>query len=217
WIWEVDLNGNYSYASPKVKDILGYDVDEIVGEKIYKFMPDDERETSLAFFENMCERPEPFADRKITQIRKDGNRVIIEINGAPVYDKKGMLSGFCGYDKDITQKVMAEESLRESEERYRNLFENTQAGVFRAALDGSGFFNVNKKFAEIFGYSMKEILARPTPFRSMDSTDFAEMLHQLTEKGNVEDHEIEAVTKDGEIITYTASVRLFLKQGYVEE
>jgi PAS domain S-box-containing protein len=216
WIWEVDLYGNYTYASPKVKDILGYDASEIVGEQIYAFMPDEEIETSKEFFESMCQRPEPFSGRKITQIRKDGDRVIIEINGAPVYDKNGELSGFCGCDKDMTHKVMAEEFLRESEERYRNLFENTQAGVFRAALDGSEFFDVNKKFADIFGYSVEEIQTKPSPLSSNGSTDFAGMFQQLAEEKSVEDHEIEAVTKDGEKITCIASVKPFFRQGYVE-
>ena len=216
WVWEVDINGVYTYASPKVRHLLGYDVDEIIGIKFFDFFVDEEKKTAQAFFKERSESSEPFAGRKVTQLRKDGQRVIIEVNGAPVFNKKGRLSGWCGFDRDITEKVLAEDALMESRERYRNLFENTQAGVFRAAMAGSEFFAVNKKFAEIFGYSVEEILAKPNEFRLTNSKSMAEILRQLMEIGSVENYEIEASTKNGDLITCIASIKLFRKQKYVE-
>ncbi len=216
WVWEVDLNGVYTYASPKVKNILGYDADEIVGFKLYEFLADEEIESNRQFFKGMCEAPEPFSGRNVTQHRKDGKRVITEINGTPVFDKDGRLSGYCGCDKNITEKVMAENALRESKERYRNLFENTQAGVFQAKMDGTEFYAVNIKFAEIFGYSIEEMLAKPTEFRLTNSKEMAEIYQKLRKKGDVENYEIETLKKNGEIITCIASVKLFPERQYVE-
>lgn len=216
WVWEVDLNGVYIYTNPKVKDLLGYDVNEILGVEFFELLLDEEKESTKAFFKKMVESPAPFADRKVTQIRKDGQRVVIEVNGAPVFNKDGILTGWCGFDKDITEKILAENALRESNERYRNLFENTQAGVFRASLDGSIFFAVNKKFAEIFGYSVETIQARPTAFKLTNSKDMANIYQQLKETGKVENYEIETLTRNDDVITCLASITLFPKQEYIE-
>lgn len=216
WVWEIDINGAYTYVSPKVRDILGYNVDEVIGVKFFDFVLEEETEAHKSFFEDMCTLAQPFSGHKSTQRRKNGQRVIIEVNGSPVFDKEGNLSGWCGFDKDITEKVLAEEALMESKERYRNLFENTQAGVFRATMDGSNFFDVNKKFAEIFGYSIEEILAKPTEFRLTDSKYMAEMFRHLRDRGSVENYEMETSTKHGEKITCIASIKLFRKQEYVE-
>ncbi len=115
WLWEVDLNGKYTYASPKVKEILGYYAEEIIGVHLFDLLAKEEAQTNQAFFKDMIKQPESFSGRRVTQIRKDGTHVIIEINGAPVFDKHGHLSGFCGCDKDITQKVEAETALIERE------------------------------------------------------------------------------------------------------
>ena len=181
WVWEVDLNGAYTYASPRVKDILDYDADEINGIKFFEFLEKEDKKATQAFFREKCRRPEPFAGRRVTQRRKDGQRVTIEVNGAPIFDKNGRLSGWCGFDKDITDKVLAEEALRESEERYRNLFENAPSGVFKAELDGATFLAANKKLAEILGYSIKELQVNQAAIKLANPKDVDKILAQLTE------------------------------------
>ena len=217
WVWEVDSNGFYTYASPKVRDLLGYDADEIVGVKLFKFIADEELESTRMFFDEMCRQPQPFPNRKGTQIRKDGKRVITEISGSPVFDNSGMFSGCCGCSKDITEKILADNKLRESEERYRNLFENTEAGVFRATIDKPEFIAVNKKFAKIFGYSIEEILSKkPTEFKLTGSTEMDDIIRKVKEKGRIENYEMKTMTRDGERITCIASVRMFPQHNYVE-
>ena len=216
WVWEVDLNGVYTYASPRVKDILGYDANEINAIKFFDFLEKEDKKATQAFFREKCRRPEPFAGRRVNQRRKDGQRVTIEVNGAPIFDKHGRLSGWCGFDKDITDRVLAEEALRESEERYRNLFENAPSGVFRAELEGANFMAANKKFAEILGYSIEELQVNQSAIKLADPKDMDRILGQLTETGIVENFEIEVITKGGEIKTCLASMKLFPKLKYLE-
>ncbi|SPD75169.1 putative Transcriptional regulator GerE family [uncultured Desulfobacterium sp.] len=216
WVWEVDINGLYTYASPKAKELLGFDSHEIVGEKLFKFITDEELKTTRSFFKRMCADPKPFPNYIVTQIRKDRHRVITEISGAPVFDNSGTFCGFCGCSKDITVRTLAENELRESEERYRNLFENTEAGVFRATIDVPEFIAVNKKFAEIFGYSTDEILIRPSEFKITDSKELNDLYWLVREKGSIENYEHETVTKGGEKITCIASVKMFPQHNYVE-
>ncbi len=65
----------------------------------------------------------------------------------------------------LFKQKRTEYALRESEENYRNLFENATAGIYRSKIDGSKMLSVNNKLAEIFGYSIDEILSEPATIR----------------------------------------------------
>jgi len=67
-------------------------------------------------------------------------------------------------------------ALRESEEKYRNLFSNAQVGMYRSTLDGSAMLEVNQKLAQVFGYSVEEMLASPATMRWADPAARAEMV-----------------------------------------
>ena len=215
-VWEIDLNGVYTYAGPSVKDLLGYDIDELIGTTIFDSVAHEEKERTRGFFTDRCKKPESFSGRIVTLLHKDSRQVIVEISGTPLFDDNGKLLGWCGFDKDVTARERAEESLLESEKRYRNLFENAQAGVFRATLDGSRFLAVNKKFPEILGYSAEEMLTKVIPFNLLHQDKRHRVLQRLTDEGILEDYELEMLTKNGKTKTCLSSIRLFREEEYLE-
>jgi PAS domain S-box-containing protein len=115
WIWEVDANGVYTYASPKVKDLLGYKPEEVIGKTPFDLMPLDEAERVRAIFQDIVSSQRPFERVENINLHKDGRRVVLETSGVPFFDKKGNLSGYRGIDRDITERKMAEKALRERE------------------------------------------------------------------------------------------------------
>ena len=56
WIWQVDENAVYSYSSPKVKDILGYTPEEVIGKTPFDFMPKKEKQKVSKMFARNCEK-----------------------------------------------------------------------------------------------------------------------------------------------------------------
>ena len=60
WIWEVDQSGIYTYASPKVKDLLGYELEEVIGKTLFDFMPPDEAERVGGLFRDIVDSRKPF-------------------------------------------------------------------------------------------------------------------------------------------------------------
>ncbi len=106
--------------------------------------------------------------------------------------------------------------LRDSEKKHRNLFENVQAGVFRATLDGLRFLAVNKKFSDIVGYSIEEMLEDVMSLEIISPNDRLEMIRQLMSKGRVENFEVEAKTKNGDTKTCLTSIKLYRRQAYIE-
>lgn len=117
WIWEIDAEGRYTYASPVVEKILGYRPDEVIGRYFYDFFHSDERgELGEAAFEVFSpkKRFREFINQKVT---KDGRAVILETNGIPVVGKDGILRGYRGSDRDITERKRREEELRHAKEQ----------------------------------------------------------------------------------------------------
>jgi len=116
WIWEVDSDGFYTYASPKVKDLLGYDPEEMIGKTPFDFMPPDVAGEVKAVFQQGAASREPFAGLENVNLHKDGHPVVIETSGVPILDAKGNLLGYRGIDRDITIRKQAEQQIRQAKE-----------------------------------------------------------------------------------------------------
>jgi PAS domain S-box-containing protein len=122
FIWEVDVNGLYTYANPVVEEILGYKPEEIIDKKhFYDFFdPDIKDALRKAAFEVFSKKT-VIRNFINPNIHKNGNTVILETSGLPVIDNQGNLLGYRGSDRDITLRKKAEVALRESEERYKRM------------------------------------------------------------------------------------------------
>jgi PAS domain S-box-containing protein len=113
WVWEIDRDGFYRYTSPKVRDLLGYEPEEVVGKRPFDFMPPDERERIRNLFTGIVEARKPFSALENVNVRKDGRRIVLETSGIPIFDEKGNFSGYRGIDRDITDRKQAEQEREE--------------------------------------------------------------------------------------------------------
>jgi PAS domain S-box-containing protein len=114
WIWEVDANGLYTYASSVVETVLGYRPEEIVGRKYFYdlFHPEDREILKKGALEIMALKQsfQAFINRNV---HKDGRIVWLSTSGVPVLDAEKNLLGYRGADTDITErKRMEQEHLR---------------------------------------------------------------------------------------------------------
>jgi PAS domain S-box-containing protein len=166
WIWEVDSKGQYTYSSPAVSRILGYEPNEVIGKSFYDFFHPDEKKqlkkTALKFFS--LKRPfRRFINRNVC---KDGDTVILLTSGVPLLDAKGSLIGYRGADTDITEQYIAEEALRNSEEHLRSIMESaTGFTIYRLVYDPNSIRSmrvifVSPSFEDIVG------LAEPMKFEA---------------------------------------------------
>jgi PAS domain S-box-containing protein len=205
WVWEVDQNALYTYASPKVQDLLGYRPDEVIGKSPLDFMPPDEAKRIKSELQDLKKSHEPFSGLENMFLHKDGRQVLLETSGVPVFDQNGVFSGFRGIDRDITQRKQAEEALRQSEARFRQVVESSPLPIGLAAITGTIEY-LNRKFVETFGYTLEDIprledwfrLAYPDPaYRQMVFSQWQESLEKnalnnLTAKAR----EVEITCKD---------------------
>jgi len=115
WIWETDADDVYTYASPKVKDLLGYDADEIIGRTPFEFMPPEEAERMGRILHSIKESRSPINSLENVNLHKNGQRVILETSGVPFFDSGGHLRGYRGIARDVSGRKHVEEVLKGKE------------------------------------------------------------------------------------------------------
>src|SRR3972149_486277 len=112
WIWEIDENLNYTYASPRIKELLGYEAEEIIGKTPFNLMSPDEGERVFEELSHIVKMRLPFSRLENTNLHKDGHHVVLETSGVPIIDAFGHFKGYRGIDRDITERREIEERSR---------------------------------------------------------------------------------------------------------
>ena len=116
WIWEVDKDGRYTFASGKVKEILGYEPSELIGKTHFDLMPEDEAKRVGEIFKEIISEKKPIVDLENWNLSKQGEKVNLLTNGVPLLNESGELIGYRGVNKDITKHKIAEEELKKAHE-----------------------------------------------------------------------------------------------------
>jgi PAS domain S-box-containing protein/putative nucleotidyltransferase with HDIG domain len=125
WVWEVNEKLVYTYVSRKIRDILGYEPEEVVGKAPVDLMPLKEANRVAKVFNDALTQKRPFAFVENVCLHKDGRKVVLETSGVPFFDANGNVSGFRGIDRDVTERKRTEEAAQESFRKLQRTVEGT--------------------------------------------------------------------------------------------
>ena len=218
-IWDWNVATGAVYYSPSYTRMLGYELDEFsarVDSWADLILPED-RARVLAANEACIQGACPSFEVEYRMRARDGAIRWILGRGKAIHrDEEGRALRMVGTHVDVTGCKELEAGLRESEERYRQLFNNAEVGMFRTRLDGSEILEFNEKYLELLGRTMDEVRQQPSVVVWADRRKREEMVRLLEAEGHVMDFEFEYLNARGEIRQAITSVKLFREEGILE-
>jgi len=213
-IWTVDLDFNFTYVSPSIKDLTGYTPEEHNALTLDRLLAPESLGRLLSVWEK--ERTvegsaDPGRTRKveIEELRKDGGRIWVEIAVSGIRDAGGRLCGLVGVSRDISARKKAQEDLERSEKRFRDLVDNLSEVVVEADIEGNITY-VSRQAEELYGFKPEEIAGR----------NIADMIHPDDLKAALDalasatggnpffDFEFRTAHKDGHFVHSSATGRM---------
>ena len=155
--WELNSLHKTSEVNPALCDMLGYAAEEMIGRSPHDFVDEE----NLKIFKYQMGRIGSTLHRsyEIVLKKKSGEGIPVWFNATTIRDDGGELKGAYSLITDISKRKSAEDSLRESEERFRAIFETAQDPIF--IKDHSfRYTQANPAMGELFGVPVSELLGR---------------------------------------------------------
>jgi len=160
WIWSIDTEGRHTFSNPAVENILGYAPAEFLGKRMVHLVHEDDRPIIRDMLSRARKEQHGWTNLVLRWRRRDGNYHYLESNAVPIFDRSGLLTGFQGADRDITDRVRMEEALRRSEATLRSVFAATPVGL--CLMKNRVYQRANKAWCEGFGYAEAALIGNTT-------------------------------------------------------
>ncbi len=159
-VWDWNLQTNEIYIDPSLKGMLGYENWEIINhiDSWTQLIHPDDRSEVMALAQLHLEGFTSEYKIEHRMLHKDGSCRWFLACGVAIRDGNGNCIRMMGTDTDITERKQAEEELRESEKRYRTLFQNNPHPMWVFDLETLAFLDVNDAAIRHYGYSRDEFL-----------------------------------------------------------
>ncbi len=152
-ILRVSKTGKIIYITPSVKELLDYDVDEVIGKSVIDFLPDDQKKIGLSVFIKVF-REKNIINQDLILVHKCGKRIPIEFN-ARVYYSEGEYFGQ-GTLHDISERVYAQEKIKNSESTFRTIWEKSSDGM-RLTNEHGVIIMCNQAYADMIGKPKEKV------------------------------------------------------------
>jgi diguanylate cyclase (GGDEF)-like protein/PAS domain S-box-containing protein len=151
-----DMLGLARYVNPSFTAKFGWTMDEVLGRKI-PFVPESEIECTVKRVSDLVEKGIPCSGFETRRYTKEGSILQVSISASLYLDHEGEPAGMLVIMTDITERKKAEDALRQSEARYRNLFEYSKDGIVLTTTLGE-LLDFNPEFVEMVAMGDKRQL-----------------------------------------------------------
>jgi PAS domain S-box-containing protein len=213
--WTADESRNAVFVSERMITLFGYTPAECYrdGRRLWfdSLHPDDQERVQLAYAQLFKEN-KPY-DVEYRMRHRDGQWVWWHDRAVAIYEKDGLRYAD-GLLSDITERKQAEEALRQSEDGYRELFENANDIIYTHDLNGN-FTSLNMAGERITGYSRDE--ARNLNIGEVVAPEYLALARKMISQKNVASdtsvYELEIIAKDGRRVRLEVSTKLIFRES----
>ena len=195
----VSLNGHFINVNNIFSTMIGYSERELLQMKFNDVTHPDDKQIGKKLLDQMIDDKIDSGMIEKRYLHKNGKIIYVRITTTLLRDEKEEPLHFFAQVEDITERKQTEEELKNSEQRFKIIFNNSGVGISQLSMDGK-FEIVNPRFADIIGYSVEELLTKSNK----------ELTHP---EDNEETYKNMILLKERKINSFSLEKRLFHKNG----
>ena len=199
-IWLFSPDGTILMANETALSRLGRSAGEVIGKPFSQLVPEELARSRQTRLNQVVKRGRP------VELVDERSGIMFHHNFYPVKDSDGKVIQIVSFSRDITRQNQVEQTLRESEERFRNITETLPVLISLTTTDDSTIAFTNTAYNEAFGFRREEIIGRKGPDVYYNPADRIKMLDILREQGSVHNYQLKAKKSDGTPIWLLSSV-----------
>jgi len=198
-IFMLDPKGNITSWNPGAERIKGYSAEEIIGQHFSCFYPPEKVEAGYPDQELEVAAAKGRFEDEGWRLRKDGSRFWANVIITALRDERGKLKGFSKITRDRTEDLRKDSQIRDSEVRFRRLFETAKDGILILDSSDGKITDANPYITELLGYSTDELIGKELwqigLFQDIEASQAA--FQRLQDEGYIRYHDLPLETKSG--------------------
>lgn len=204
-ITALDVNGRVELWNPAAERTFGWTAQEVLGHP-YPLVPEGKEGEFRQLLREVAGNGTTLAGVELRRQRKDGSSIDIALSAAPLRDDGDTVAGVMAVLVDITEAKRSEQALRESEAKYRSIFDNVQDVFYQTTPQGT-IVELSPSVRQ-FGYSREQLIGTSVLDIYPDAEERAAFVKAISARGEVVDYEIKLKRGDGAIMVASISAHV---------
>ena len=207
-----DAENRAELWNPAAEKIFGFSSDEAVGLQPFEFLVPEQVKQDVSQLSGRLEQVDPLAYSINENLTRDGRTITCEWHNTPTHNSDGTIAGVISMVQDITQRISAENALKESETRFRTVFQTNPDAVLIFRQSDSRIVDVNDSCLDMIGYTREELIEKTALELGLwaNPAERGSYLALIRSQGAFENFEMSLRVKNGRVRIGLASARVLL-------
>jgi len=199
WVWEMDEMLRFTFLSDHFEGRFGVSPKSILGKRREEIITDEISKEHFTSHLDDLKNHRPFSNFTYPYYNSDEETIYISISGKPIFSENGNFIGYRGTGANVTNQVLAEKSLEESEQRLKHILAVSPIGVGITRICDSVIMYANDPCATMFGYSPEEWVGQKGGNTWTNPSDRQKFVTIFEKEGHVASQEVLLKRKDGSL------------------
>ncbi len=200
-ICTVDQLGNFLTTNPAYEQMVGYSKEECRSLSFFDITHPNDRPKNKKLYQSMFSLETTGFSMKKRYLRKDGSEIDVAVHAIGIMNAEGNVRFGTAFVDDITERKRAEESLKESEEKFKKIFELSPVIITLTDIETGVYLDVNEMFSSKLGFTREEVIGTKSTDLDLFMSPSAreDIIRLFNEQGFILNHEFQLRRKSGSI------------------